>query len=136
MKNKKMLIAIVVVALVLVVAAIILVPRFLNAGEPARSAKTITVTVVHGDGTSKDFTYQTEAEYLGQVLVEEKLVEGENDTYGLMIHTVDGEKATWEEDHAYWALYIGEEYALTGVDQTSIHDGDAFRLVYTIDDSQ
>ena len=49
-----------------------------------------------------------------------------------MISTVDGELADWNVDQGYWALYIGEEYATTGIDLTPIHDGDSFSLEYTI----
>ena len=36
----------------------------------------ITVTVVHGDGTTKDFTYETDEEFLGPLLEAEGLIEG------------------------------------------------------------
>ena len=129
MKNKKIILAL--VALV-VLAAIVLGVYFATRPQTAQGAKTITVTVVHADGSVKDFTYHTDEEYLGAVLVAEGLVEGDDSEYGLMIHTVDGEKASWEENGAYWALYVGEEYAMTGVDATPVSDGDTFKLAYTI----
>lgn len=94
--------------------------------------KHITVTVVHKDGTDKEFTYDTNEEYLGTVLQGAGLIEGEEGPYGLMISTVDGELADWNVDQGYWALYVGEDYATTGIDLTPIHDGDVFSLVYTI----
>ena len=94
--------------------------------------KSFTVTVVHKDGTEKVFSYTSSEEYLGTVLQAEGLIEGEEGAYGLMISTVDGELADWNVDQSYWALYIGEEYATTGVDTTPIHDGDVFALEYTI----
>ena len=93
--------------------------------------KEITVTVVHGNGESKNFTYQTDAEFLGTVLTEEGLVEGEMGQFGLYIKVVDGEKAIYEEDNAYWSLYIGEEIAPTGADSVAITDGGVYKLVYT-----
>ena len=94
--------------------------------------KHFTVTVVHKDQTEKEFTYHTDEEYLGALLQGDGLIEGEEGPYGLMISTVDGELADWNVDQGYWALYIGEEYATTGIDTTPIHDGDSFSLVYTI----
>ena len=94
--------------------------------------KHITVTVVHKDSSEKEFTYDTDEEYLGTVLQQAGLIEGEEGPYGLMISTVDGELADWNVDQGYWALYVGEEYATTGIDTTPIHDGDSFSLVYTI----
>lgn len=94
--------------------------------------KHFTVTVVHKDGTEKEFTYDTNEEYLGTVLQAEGLIEGEEGPYGLMISTVDGELADWNVDQGYWALYIGEEYAVTGIDTTPIQDGAVYSLEYTI----
>ena len=92
----------------------------------------MTVTVVHKDGGEKTFTCKTDEEYLGSVLLSEKIVEGEMGPYGLYIHYADGERAVYEQDSAYWALYIGDEAAVTGADAVVIHDGDTFKLVYTL----
>lgn len=129
MKNKKLILAL--VALIAVIAVFLGI-WFATRPATTAGAKAITVTVVHKDGTSKDFTYQTDEEYLGPVLLTEGLVVGENGPYGLMISAVDGETADWNVDQSYWALYIGEEYATSGADTTPIADGDTFKLVYTI----
>ena len=129
MKNKKLIA--VLLALVLLIGGMV----WLWMGsrpETAEGAKTFTVTVVHADGSSKDFQYGTDEEYLGPVLLDEGLVEGEVGAYGLMITSVDGEKAVWEENGAYWALFIGEEYATTGADTTPVTDGGIYKLVYTL----
>ena len=90
-----------------------------------------TVTVVHADGTTKDFTYETNQEFVGPVLQEAGLIKGNAGPYGLEISEVDGEKAVYSEDNAYWALYEGEEYALQGIDTTKVVDGAIYKLVYT-----
>ena len=128
MKNKKLIAVLVLVVVVALMAAVYVMTR----PETTAGGKAITVTVVHGDGTSKDFSYNTDAEYLGQVILEEKLVEGVEGPYGLEIHAVDGEKASWEENQSYWALFIGEEYATTGADGVVVTDGGVYKLVYTI----
>lgn len=126
-KKQTILIGAVVLVLAAAMACIYLATR------PATSAgaKKITVEVVHADQSSKTFTYRTDAEYLGEVLLAEGLVQGEQGQYGLYINTVDGEDAIYENDGAYWALMIGDEYAVTGADSTPIQDGDSFQLVYT-----
>lgn len=129
MKNKKLIIA--VVALVAVVAVFLGI-WFATRPETSQGAKTITVTVVHADGSTKNFTCHTDEEYLAPVLEAENIAQGDQTEYGLTIHTVDGEKASWEENQSYWALFIGEEYAMTGASQTPVNDGDVFKLVYTI----
>lgn len=128
-KNSKIIIAAVaVVALIAIFVGVYLATR----PAVSQGSKTITVEVVHKDESAKTFTYHTDMEYLGEVLLAEGLVEGEESEYGLMVTTVDGEAAVYETDGAYWAFYVGEEYATLGVDQTPIADGDSFRLVYTV----
>ncbi len=129
MKNKKTLLMVLAVVLVIGAMAWLWLG---NQKETVQGGKSITVTVVHSDGSSKEFAYSTDAEYLGPVILGEGLVEGENGAYGLEIHTVDGEKASWEESQSYWALYEGEEYAMTGADGVVLTDGGVYKLVYTI----
>ena len=62
--------------------------------------------------------------------MEKGLITGSQGQYGLTIEAVDGETADWNKDNAYWALYIGEEYATTGIDSTPVYDGSTFKLVY------
>ena len=93
--------------------------------------KKITVTVVHSDGTVKEFTYETKEAYLGAVLQADGLIEGNAGPYGMEITKVDGEQAIYNEDKAYWALYEGEEYALQGIDTTPVVDGGVYKLEYT-----
>ncbi len=117
-----------------VVVLVVVLVGIYRAARPAVSGgdKTITVEVVHKDGDTKTFTYQTEAGYLGEVLLAEGLIEGEMGPYGLYIQTVDGERAVYEEDGSYWSLYEGDSYAEQGVDLTPIEDGGMFSLVYTV----
>jgi hypothetical protein len=128
MNKKKMIVTIIAV----IVVAAVLLGAYL-ATRPATSAgsKEFTLTVVHADGTSKDFTFKTDAEYVGEVVQEEGLVSGDMGDYGLYIKVVDGEKAVYEEDNAYWSFYVGEEYAQLGIDQTPVEDGAVYKLVYT-----
>ena len=99
--------------------------------DVTQGEKTITVEVVHQDGTVNAFTYHTDAEYLGEVLLSEGLVVGSDGPYGLYITEVDGERAVYEEDNAYWALYQNGESATQGADMTPVADGDTFALVHT-----
>ena len=129
MKNKKLLVS--VIALVVAVALFAGV-WLMTRPETVAGRKNITVTVVHSDGTAKDFHCNTDAEYLGQALLAVGLAEGEMSEYGLMISAVDGETADWSVDQSYWALYIGEDYATTGADGVVLTDGGEYGLVYTI----
>ena len=129
MKNKKMIL--IAVALLTCVAAMLGI--FLGTRpETVTGTKTITVTVVHKDGSEKVFTCPTEEEYLGKVLVNENIVVGSYGEFGLYFDTADGEKADWNVDNGWWQVFIGEEAAMTGADQIPIANGDTFKLVYTI----
>ena len=129
MKNKKMIVT--AVALLTCVAAMLGI--FLGTRpETVTGIKTITVTVVHKDGSEKVFTCPTEEEFLGKVLVNENIVVGSYGEFGLYFDTADGEKADWNVDNGWWQVFIGEEAAITGADQIPIADGDTFKLVYTI----
>lgn len=128
-KNGKLIAAI--VAVVVLIAAFAAIWHFTRP-ETVDGTKKITVEVVHKDGSTKSFNYTSDKEYLGEVLVPEGLVTGEDGPYGLYITAVDGESAIYEEDGAYWALYQDGEYAPQSMDQTPIHDGDSFSLVYTV----
>lgn len=129
MKNKKLWACLLVLVLLMGAMSAL----WLGSRETAKEgSKHITVTVVHKDMTQKKFEFVTDAEYLGQVLLKEGIIQGEEGAYGLMISAVDGETADWNTDRSYWALYIGTEYATTGADGVVLTDGGEYLLEYTI----
>jgi len=128
MKNKKLVIvAAVLILVVVLMAGIWMATR----PETEAGSKGYIVTVVHKDGSEKVFEYRTDAEYLAEALLEEGLVAGEESQYGLTIITVDGEAAVWDTDNAYWAIWIGEEMAMTGASEIPVYDGSTYKLEYT-----
>ena len=94
--------------------------------------KSFTFEVTELDGTKKEFQvkYTTEKN-VGEALVNQKLISGEEGQYGLMVDTVDGQKYDYNEDGAYWAFYVNGEYAMIGVDTTPIKDGEIYSFVAT-----
>lgn len=132
MKKAMAMILALVLVLVMVGCTVAEAPKDVDKETEAPKIATITVTVVHKDGSSKDFTYETDEEYVGPVLVQDGLIEGDDGPYGLEITKVDGEQAIYETDKAYWAVYEGEEYALQGIDTTPVVDGATYKLVYTL----
>lgn len=129
MKTKKLIV--IAVALVAVVA-ILLGVFFATRPETVEGQKSIVVTVVHSDGSEKDFSIKTTQEYVGRAMVEAGICEDNQDQYGLYLEVLDGERAVWAENGAYWAFYVGDEYAVAGLDQTPITDGATYKLVYTL----
>lgn len=122
--NKKTLLA---VAALAVAAALMLGLWYVTRPETQAGDKTVVVEVVHADGNSREFTCQTDEEYLGPLLLEEKLAEGEQGAYGLFITAVDGETAQ-DSLRQWWCITKGGERVDTGADATPIADGDHFEL--------
>ncbi len=71
-------------------------------------------------------TVKTDEALLGNALYAEELI---NDAS--FFDTLNGIKADWNADKAYWAFYKGEEYMMVGVNDTSISGGEHYRFVYT-----
>ncbi|MBE6757622.1 MAG: DUF4430 domain-containing protein [Ruminococcaceae bacterium] len=93
-------------------------------GTTATTAKvTFTLTVTDKDGHSEDFTISTEKTIVGDALLEEGLIAGDEGAYGLYVKTVNGITADYDTDGTYWAFYVNGEYAAKGVDQTEIVAG-------------
>lgn len=89
--------------------------------------KKITISVIHSDSSKSTFSYDTDAEYLGEALTEQGLAEGTDGPYGMFITTVDGETAD-ESKEQWWCITKSGEIVNTGADQTPIQDQDIFEL--------
>lgn len=93
--------------------------------------KSITIEVIHADGTSKDFEIDTNEEFLRGACEQIELISGDESDYGLYVKVVDGETADYDTDGAYWSVCKDGEYLMTGVDTTVIADGEHYEFVYT-----
>ena len=125
--TKLVLASTVLLAVIALFAALYLISR----PDAVSGEKSIAVQVVHGDKQLQIFTFNTEKEYLGDLLLSEGLIKGDPGPYGLYITEVDGEVADYSKGKSYWALFVGEDYATQGIDQTALVDGAIFKLVYT-----
>lgn len=94
-------------------------------------AKTLTIKVVDNEEKEITFTIHTDAQTVGEAMMEHNLLSGEAGKYGLYIKVVNGVRADYDADGAYWGFFRGGEYMMTGVDKTTVSDGDAYELVYT-----
>lgn len=93
-------------------------------------AKTITLQVSAEEQTVT-FTVKTDKETVGEALLENKLINGEDSQYGLFIKAVNGITADYDVNQSYWAFYIDGEYATAGIDATAITEGVIYKLEYT-----
>jgi len=85
-----------------------------------------TFTVVDKEGTETQYEIHTDKETVGDALLELGLIAGDESEYGLYVKTVNGITADYDVDGVYWAFYINGEYASTGVDSTTITEGDTY----------
>lgn len=128
MKNKKILFALIALALVIaLMAGIYLTTR----PETVAGQKHVTIVIVYQDGAEKTMDFATDCEFLSQLLLEKELVTGyESQEFGFTIESVDGITLDWATDGAYWALYVGDEYATESAAGIVLTDGGIYRLVY------
>ncbi len=121
---KKIIIAI----LILVAAATVMFGIYkIYMPDPKQGLKKITVTVVHGDQSRKEFIYETEEEYLAPVITKDGLAKGKEGEYGLFIITVDGETAD-DAKEEWWCITKKGETVTTSASELIIEDGDVFEL--------
>ena len=80
-------------------------------------------TVVYADGKETKFNISTNKKTVGEALLEQELIEGEDGPYGLYVKTVNGETHDYDVDGTYWSFYVNGEYATSGVDTTEIESG-------------
>lgn len=79
--------------------------------------------VVDKDGNQTNFEIHTDKTIVGEALQELNLLEGDPGEFGLYVKKVNGISADYDTDGVYWAFYINNEYAITGVDVTDIEEG-------------
>ena len=122
--NKKALLAVAA----LVVAVLILGGVYVFT-RPAVSKgdKHIVVEVVHADGASKEYEYDTDEEYLGNVLEPAGLIAGEDSEYGMFVKTVDGYTVDYAKQE-WWCFTQDGVQVNTGVETTPVADGDHFEI--------
>ena len=80
------------------------------------------------DGETTSFLVSTDKTAVGEALLDLGLINGEDSEYGLYVKVVNGTELDYETHGKYWAFYINGEYAMTGVDSTSIENGATYEF--------
>ncbi len=88
-------------------------------------AKTVTVEI-SAEETTVTLTVKTDEANLGAALYALELI---NDPS--FFDTLNGMKADWDANSAYWAFYVGDDYATVGVADAAIQGGESYKFVYT-----
>jgi len=121
----------------ILLAAALLVAFAACGGSPAAEPVTATnddtrvyvyLTVTLPDGTQTRQELNSAKSTLGEALRDYGLIEC--DETGMIVK-VAGVEASYEKDQAYWAFYIGGDFAMHGVDDEILADGNEYELRYT-----
>ena len=100
------------------------IPSDLNVLGSGKNA--FVFTVVDLDGNEYKYVIRTDKEIVGDALQELNLIQGDEGAYGLYVKFVLGIEADYDKDQTYWAFYVNDEYAMTGVDVTPIEEGKTY----------
>jgi len=92
---------------------------------------TFRFNVVDDEGNRHSWNVNTNETTVGAALVKVGLIEGYSSDFGLMVTHVNGIRAEFVEDGAWWAFYIDNEMAMAGVDATDIEEGVTYAFIYT-----
>lgn len=116
---------------------LIAVMALMAAGCGSKSAEatapgvSFTFVVTDLEGNESTFDITTSKATVGEALLDEGLIVGEDSEFGLYVTSVNGMTADWDNDQTYWAFYIDGEYAMTGVDATEVTEGATYSFVLT-----
>ena len=127
MKNKKLILG--MSAGLIVLIALFSAIFILSRPNTEEGAKQISVTVVFADKSEKEYTIKTDAEYLADALIEEKIIK-EKSKDG-MYTVIAGERADYTLDGSWWCLSVNGEMASVGINDQPVTDGENYELTNT-----
>lgn len=127
MKNKKLILGMGIVLAVLI--AIFATVFALTRNDTQQGSKEISVTVVFADKSEKVYEIHTDAEFLADALLEEKIID-EKLSDGLYT-VIAGERADYNLDKSWWCLTKSGEMVNVGINDTTLTDGDSFEITNT-----
>lgn len=98
----------------------------LAGGEIGEGSNQFTFIVVDQEKNTTEFVIHTNKEIVGEALQELNLIAGEMGDYGLYVKVVNGITIDYDKDGKYWAFYVNDGYAMSGVDTTPIVDDEVY----------
>jgi|GEM_PF-345382 len=101
------------------------------AQDIGQGATVFNFQMFDGEGNVLSWNVHTDETTVGAALVEVGLIEGETSDFGLMVSHVNGIRADFVEDDAYWAFFVDDDFAMVGVDATDIEEGVTYKFIYT-----
>jgi len=137
-KNKKKII--VGLLLVVVIAlAMLFVKKQSDSSQKAKvekGSKAYTFVVVNKDSKEKVTKGKTDAKYLKNLMDEMKKdgkikYKAQKQSMGSFVVSVNGERADFAKDKAYWRIVVNKKDAQKGIDEQPVKNKDHIEFVYT-----
>lgn len=116
------------------VLALLLVIYSLTRPVPMAGTKNISIEVAYENGIKEHYQITTEAHFLLEAInsIPELEVTGTtSDEFGLMVTTINGTRADYQKDQAYWAILLDGEPCSYGVSMQPIKDKETYTFQYT-----
>ncbi len=88
--------------------------------DVGKGATSFIFRVTDLDGNDTLYRVYTDKKIVGEALQDVGLIAGDEGDHGLYVKIVNGITADYGTNKTYWAFYINNEYALTGVDETEV----------------
>lgn len=101
-----------------------------NSSSAVGDVKEISVTIVYEDKSDKTIDIETEAEFLADALLEKGLIKEDEYKSGFYTY-IDGVRADYNEDKAWWCVTKGGEMTTKGMNELTLEDGDSFEITHT-----
>ena len=130
MKNNKKKVAL-LASLFIVVVALFGAIFFAMRPTGTNGEKNFTLEVILADGSSTEHKISTDAEFVGEALLAEGLIDGSASEYGLFVTTVTGVTAN-SDNQEWWCLTINGESSMYGVDQVPVTENGHYEFTLTV----
>ena len=112
----------------LLLLIVVTVALTMQAACSSADTKEFTLNVISADGQTRTETIKTEKTKLGDALVDEEIIPYSEDGFVNTVYGDDLSSLSNDKQMAYWAFYIGDTYAETGIFATDITDGGEYTL--------
>ena len=126
--KKKVLSVSLFLAVLLILAGVAL--SFFGGNSEKSDMKNIQITVVANEN-SQLYDIETDCKYLGDALLKEGIIKGEDGQYGLFITEVAGIKAD-SDNEEWWCITKGGESIQLGISSIEISDGEKYELTLMV----
>jgi len=101
-------------------------PQEIGTGETM-----FVLSVTDDTGEELFWNVHTNQATVGAALLEVGLISGDESEWGLMVSHVNGLRADFMEDDAWWAFLVDGEMSMVGVDSTDVEAGVTYAFVFT-----